>query len=603
MAGVNGLERTLLDDFSAGAQLDVAPQLIDRRGSRLIRNGLLNDDGSVYERGGTIQKTNARLPGGVRFMWEGWLNPGRRTLLANDDDFYALGADDETPINLGGDGLHLPRTARVVQDLLFIPSAPGGIAKIWGGSRKAAPYSTGTITVTQGSKVVTGTGTAFLANVDPGMLLRRSGERVYVVASVDADDQLTLRDAYENATAAGAAYTLKALEQATTPYLTSTIYGAVADRLILVEENNIVRFSPRSNPHAYATNDFHELDEGLDITALEALGTDLTVFSTQGYHLIRNMAYELVDPLGSLQQGEDHVNLDLVAWGQAGISSFRGALLVPALDGIYLVDGISQPVPISKGITPRYRDYVRLGYRPGAARVYRDHYMLPILATDGTWRDLLVCRLDRPTRIREQTYFPWTWFAGTGAALTSLVVRIPDSDGDIPGLLGGCVDGFVLDCSRYLEPGVDVKTDHDGSLHNLDIVFRAIATGPPPSINRVRRMRAIYELEADPVDAPVLSGFIGGGIRDVSVPEWGTMVWGDFVWESADTAEFEPVYGADGPGPTADADHDGYDYFAAVRCRYASPRLRSSGPVGKLTIRSVELFTASGGHVRHSKVR
>jgi hypothetical protein len=68
---------------------------------------------------------------------------------------------------------------------------------IYGGSRKAADYTTGTVTVTQGSKVVTGAGTAWLANVDAGMLLRLGATRIYVVSAVLGDTSLELFEAYE----------------------------------------------------------------------------------------------------------------------------------------------------------------------------------------------------------------------------------------------------------------------------------------------------------------------------------------------------------------------------------------------------------------------
>jgi hypothetical protein len=79
----------------------------------------------------------------------------------------------------------------------------------YGGSLKTAPYSTGTVTVTNGSKTVTGAGTSWTANVDAGMILRvGSDSAIGLVASVDTNTQITLRDAWSGTTAAGASYTL-----------------------------------------------------------------------------------------------------------------------------------------------------------------------------------------------------------------------------------------------------------------------------------------------------------------------------------------------------------------------------------------------------------
>ncbi|MGF3028105.1 hypothetical protein ACQVP2_35620 [Methylobacterium aquaticum] len=53
-------------------------------------------------------------------------------------------------------------------------------------------YSVGTITLTNGSRTVTGTGTKFVANVLPGFLLIPVGGTAAVIAEVNSDTQLTL---------------------------------------------------------------------------------------------------------------------------------------------------------------------------------------------------------------------------------------------------------------------------------------------------------------------------------------------------------------------------------------------------------------------------
>jgi hypothetical protein len=70
------------------------------------------------------------------------------------------------------------------------------------------PYTTGTVTVTNGSATVTGAGTAWLANVtNPDTFTGPNGV-VYTVLSVASDTSLTLAVVYGGATLAGQAYSI-----------------------------------------------------------------------------------------------------------------------------------------------------------------------------------------------------------------------------------------------------------------------------------------------------------------------------------------------------------------------------------------------------------
>jgi hypothetical protein len=69
-------------------------------------------------------------------------------------------------------------------------------------------YNTGTVAVTNGSAVVTGTGTSWHAGM-AGLRLQVSGDAaVYAILSVDGATRLTLRTLFAGATAAGQAYTI-----------------------------------------------------------------------------------------------------------------------------------------------------------------------------------------------------------------------------------------------------------------------------------------------------------------------------------------------------------------------------------------------------------
>lgn len=78
-----------------------------------------------------------------------------------------------------------------------------------------APYTTGTVAVTNGSTTVTGTGTAFTTGTNAAVdeVIRVGTDSSYYrIASVDTATQLTLRSAYAGDTASGASYRISADE-------------------------------------------------------------------------------------------------------------------------------------------------------------------------------------------------------------------------------------------------------------------------------------------------------------------------------------------------------------------------------------------------------
>jgi hypothetical protein len=159
------------DSLAAGMVRDVARHLIPTNACYDAENALLDDDGSAYKRAGGVYKTAAVTGNRVRQLWDGQLAGGLRTFFATDSAFYTLDSDDTTVRSLGGAGGSVQGARWVAfRDVLY---GPGGV--MWGGSRKTADYSTGTVTVTNGSTAVVGAGTSWLANVDVGMLLRVGG--------------------------------------------------------------------------------------------------------------------------------------------------------------------------------------------------------------------------------------------------------------------------------------------------------------------------------------------------------------------------------------------------------------------------------------------
>lgn len=596
------------EDFSAGEQRNVAPHLIDPRGVYAIENGLLSDDGSIFKRGGSKAIATAPLGLHMRNVWDGWLQPGRRTFLASSDRFGVLAADGKTPVNLGGVGQTVPYPPRAVQDLLFIP---GGT--IYGGSRKAADYIAGKVKVTKGSSSVEGVGTAFTANVDPGMLLRISGEdRVYVVAAVTSNTQLTIRDVYEGATGE-VSYTLKRLETASGPYPSAPIYAVTAKRLIACQ-GNVVTFSESNKPHLLkatippqntVVENRHEIEEGAEIIACESIGVDrVLVFHTRGVTSISNLAASIVDALGAPQHRIDKVSSDVVAWGAAGITGWRNSLIVPAMDNVYLMDGTSNPVALSHSIAKLYQGYVLEGFTPGGAWVHRDHYFLPILDSAGVPQDLLSCRLDRPISTRGQSFFPWSTHSGPGAKVSAGAVRSVSAPGEIPAVYGACDDGLLLNLATYFMPSEEVKTDHNGEAPLFSVATRDFPAGEL-SIGRFRKLRLLYEMEAAEADEALITAEVGTGIRKEVEARWDEVLWDEFDWAASDEEiQFRLLEGGAEPnaGPMSRFAQNAKTWYPGTRARYVRFRFQASAPVAKLTIRSLEIFVAKQGGVRAARV-
>lgn len=599
-------------DFSAGEQLDVAPHLIDERAVYRILNGLTDDDGSIYKRGGSIKVSNAPFGTALRYVWEGWLQGGRRTFIASNGSFGTLAADGVTPVNLGGAGFTMPRPAHALQDLLFI-----GGGSIWGGSRKTADYSTGTVKVTKGSSVVEGTGTSWLANVDIGMLLRLpGGNRVYVVAAVVSNTLITIRDLYEGETAEGQVYTLKRLETASAPYVSSQLYAVAGQRLIACE-GNTVRFSEPNKPHKWeatippletVVKNIHEIEEGAQIIGVESLGVDrVLVFTTNGITSISNFALSIVDAFGASQHRIEKVAGNIL-WGNGlGIAEYAGSLVVPTMETILLMDGRSSPTPLGQSIMPLYRQYIAEGFVPGGAFVYRNHYFLPIIDSVGAPQAMLTCRLDRPVWMGRHVPYRWPWASqeGVGARVSAGVTRAPGSANDAPKALAACEDGYLIDLRTYFEPSADVKHDHDGSTADFSIITRDFPAGGAGrlSIGRFRKLRLIYELLADAGEEPTISAEIGTGILKEVSPLWDEVKWDEFLWSSVGEIIFDPL---EGVAPVNEGRHqaraqNAWVWYLKAHARYARFHFRASAPVAKLTIRSLEIFAAASGE-RHSKV-
>jgi hypothetical protein len=566
-------------DFALGACPAIAPHLIPSNGILKGVNVLLDDDGSLYKRSGTSLVSSADFGAlGLRLLWQGTLAGGDRTVFADPDNLGVLAADGVTPIRLAASGVSLPVRPVVIRGMLFVGP------RIYGGSLKGSSYSAGTMSRTQGSATVTGTGTSWLANVDPGMLFVAPSGRVYPVKSVESNTSLTLAFPIVEATASGS-YALAVTVVPSAAYNATDVMDVVAGRLVSCS-GNIARFSESDDPFNFFDADGvineHEIPDGVQIVGAASLRDTEFLFTTGGLWAVSNMNFNLVDDFGNVQQRLDRINADLVLWSNEGIATWQDQLVVPAVDGVWLI-GAGTPELLSRSITPTYTAYVTQGYRTGIGVVFKSLYLLPILNAAGSVMDLLVCRLDRPSRSRIGTIFPWTQLQGAGARVTALAAK---SGVGVrrPTLLGACRDApsRVVAFGAFTADGK--ADDHDGSTFPWEIVMRDIATGGQLNLNHVGRLRCRYELVSADAVADVQAFYATDARPDVA--RWNSFNWGETAWADTVEGSFAQLTG-DGPESAGDVP---FVWPVNKKARYIRIRLKSGDQATRFVLRSVELF-------------
>lgn len=583
------------DDFAAGMVRSVARHLIPSNGCRDLVNLLLDDDGSLYRRGGSRYVTDEPFGERLTWVWDGELAAGPRTVVASPTSFGVLVGRDV--VELGGGGLVEPTVAVVIGGLLVV-----GGGTVYAGSLKGAGYADGTVEVEEGSQTVLGTGTRWLEHVDAGMLLSVAGGQLYVVERVLSDTELRLDRPYFEASATGQSYSLAPLGVAP---VRAPVYAVGGDRLIACSGNRVA-FSRRRDDETgalrygeFEEHDYLLLPEGADILGAQVQRDLLLVFSTQGVWAVTNLAMDLVDEMGNPQRAMERVSGDVVLWGQAGLASWQGALVVPTLDGVLLMDGVSAPQEVARSITPLIEDYVRRGCVPGRAVVFGGHYFLPVLQGPFVV-DLLVCRLDRAVETRLGIVFPWSRMSGEALA-AAWAQRVGGVSGPRePVLLAAGANGRLLDMTALFRPSAEASTDADGVSHQAVLETRDFRTGPN-NLNHVLRLRLRYEMdptiglypgqEVSPSPElfpghgrPELVAAYSAGEMPDGTPLWGRALWGEFTWSDPTLAEWVWLDGVAGES----SGRDPMRWRLTARTRLVRARLQSVSATGRLVIRGLE---------------
>jgi len=617
---VAGLVQSRQSDFAAGMFQSVAAHLIPPQGFYMATNAMLDDDGSVYQRGGDRYLTNADAGSALRFCWNGVLPVGERTLIGGPDGLYAVVG--ETPVKIAATAINEPVRATVVAGVLYID---GGI--MWAGAQGPVSYTAGSVTVTEGSPVVAGVDTQWLANVAPGALFTVGGGHPYVVKSVDSATTLTLAAPYAEVTAAGVAYALRATLEAgaaNTPPA-SAIYDGIFDRLLAADGDRL-RFSHARNQDTFIAetwlfddDDNHQLPG--QILGMAALRDSEIVFTTAGVHVVRGLQFDMLDPTGTnFQQRVEPVDRDLILWGRAGIAQWQNLLVAPCADEIYLVGDVQAPTPVARSIRDRYQRHVHAGFKPGLATVYRNHYFLPILTEDNRAVDMLVCRLDRVIATPIGDCRPWSRWSGHAADVGALCSRVGglEHPRDPELMAAGLTDPRLLGLRQCFAPNQAPAVDADNSDFHWMLESRDFATGDE-NLNHVRRLRIRYELEsispylygtlteedgtyselaqkwagqtyADMAGdksrpAPSILAYVSiGPPEDEIVATWNDSRWNEFLWSESECGQFELLAGAAPP----DCGRDPHTWHFAKRARFIRTRLVCNTRAQNLRLRMLE---------------
>lgn len=270
----------------------------------------------------------------------------------------------------------------------------------------------------------------------------------------------------------------------------TTHVATIAHRLVVARGNRVAFSAPDSE--VFAPTDFHELPGGVSVMGMFAQQDTLLVFTNYGLWAISNMAYDLTDAAGNLQQPLSLIVPGLSLLGEGGLCPWRGRVVAACIDKVYLVDPFNPPVPISDSIAEIYADCVSLIQRPGGAKVFRDTLLLPIIDRfNGPPVTLLTCRLDRPVRAGH-LYYPWTELAGHAARHYMLDLYYGPQGALV---IGGGHDGWINDLTGAFAHDF-AGADADGTVAEFVLETRDFPTGQGQP-NHLKRIGVTYTAQAN----------------------------------------------------------------------------------------------------------
>lgn len=548
-------------------------------------NALISDEGELLRRGGSTYLTTSDLGSTATGLatWYSSVAQAERVIGWSASHFKVVSGASWT--NVGASTTEIPPAVAKPASLGNMIAWPNStsnrdLVPIYGGSLKTAAYSTGTVTVTNGSTAVTGVGTSWSTNADVGMLFYSAGLKRYPVKSVNSNTSITLAEPYEGTTAAGTGYVLEPVSTGAftavfgfMPVASGDPHVGVAARRLLLGMGNRMGFTEPGDQSTATSSNYHEFPS--TILGLEGMGTTAMVFCTDGVWAVSNMALDAVDAFGNIQHQVDQVSKDIILWGDPGIAAHKNALIVPAVDDVYAFALGADPVPLTggplhsknpQGIRPLYREYVEAGYKPGLAAIYRGHYLLPILDSSNAWVDTLVGRLDRgPAWVR--------WANHAAGPAYAAKIGTPSRTPKLYGVSGQ----RATDLTGTFDPDATRKDDADGTDHALAVTFGDFPLGPGLQKGHVIRVRAQYSL----VDA---------GTDNPST----TMQWS----RGPEGSSFITLTNHDSTSPYHAGERDGTGYASwnvGKSAEYMRFKWSTVGAAASATLRKIELIVRPFG--------
>jgi hypothetical protein len=472
-------------------------------------NALIDDEGQAFERGKSAFYSASNSASNLARLFAPYL-PAIATSRVIADRNVLNGALNPVEVT-NGIGTFLDIGSRLTSYSDFAVFTDGATAiTFYAGSLKTNFYSAGGVSITQGTTTLTGVGTAWLANVDAGMILSNvAANALAVVKIVNSDTQITLTKPWESATVAGAAYFLGsvAATNAIIPLVASRSFliaaGSGLPRLLLAIGNRVYFTEPGAI--VFDPNLYHELPSNGNIIGAEGGGDSALIFTTRGVWRISNLSFDPVDDAGNIQHIVEQVNKDVVLWDDYGIAAWDTGIVVPGIEDVYLVSPDFGLRTLSEGIRPLYRSYVKAGYQPGLASVHRGHYFLPIL-NGTTLVDTLVCRLDRPFQTPSgRVFYPWTRWSGhaAGPAYATLIAETTRS----PKLLGLNAKR-VTDLSGCMEKSSASGQDADATTPTFTVDTNDFDLSPGPFPSQAGMTRVVYETTGG-TPTPAMASAIG----------------------------------------------------------------------------------------------
>lgn len=194
--------------FDGGLITDIHETKLKSNQSPNLQNVVFDESGSIKTRGGYIKYNASAMAEPVSGLIRYYGSDGISQLLAKSGDALFLGDDVAgtfTEITLGS-GVSLDQSLdwTVSNGTLLVVDGSNYIQKYRGSTK--SNYSTGTISVTNGSEVVTGSGTTWTGNTEVGEYIKLPNNKWYKITNVTGNTTLSVEVEYQGSTVSGQTY-------------------------------------------------------------------------------------------------------------------------------------------------------------------------------------------------------------------------------------------------------------------------------------------------------------------------------------------------------------------------------------------------------------